>query len=528
MLVTLLVSSLSVVGPAAPASAQPISGIQLSFGPGFPGAVTVGDQNRNAAILITNNSFGALGTVPVTISNIRLNPTCESGTASGVGEPCQVPEMRAIAGPIFNIDSPAVGRAGTACAGQIFTISPPDANGTVTFLGPAIVLGAPGSPTQSCIIDFTFDVLQRPLDGDTFAVANATASAIDPTTMQPVVVPVAGVSSAIVVNPFTPTIITQASVPGVAPTVPGPQVVTAGTAFQDMATVTGAPGAPAVPGGPIVPGPPLTGSVTFRLFRSDPANPGFPTCGEMPVQTSVVPVTPGPTLANGAPTATATFIPGPTPGPGRYVFVATYDEANTDPNYASVATPCADPNEQVRVNPILPSIAVEKTANPTVLNEPGGPVVFTVRVINTGPNALTLTSLVDNVYGDLNGRPAPAGGTPCVTAPTGSMPPTPPVLAANGGMFTCQFIGQVPAPGSGQPGPNHTDVVTAIGTDVNGNTATAMDDAVVTIVPVPPAVAITKTADPLWPSAPVPATPTPASSPCPSPGLPGTRPTSSP
>lgn len=34
-------------------------------------------------------------------------------------------------------------------------------------------------------------------------------------------------------------------------------------------------------------------------------------------------------------------------------------------------------------------------------------------------------------------------------------------------------------------------------TDATGNTAIAMDDAVVTIAAVPPAVAVTKTADPL-------------------------------
>ena len=92
----------------------------------------------------------------------------------------------------------------------------------------------------------------------------------------------------------------------------------------------------------------------------------------------------GPPAPNGAPTATATFTP-PVQPAGRYAFVATYDASGNDSNYLVTTSACADPAERVVVNPIMPSIAVEKTANPTVVNEPGGPVTFSVRVINRGP-----------------------------------------------------------------------------------------------------------------------------------------------
>ncbi len=109
-----------------------------------------------------------------------------------------------------------------------------------------------------------------------------------------------------------------------------------------------------------------------------PGNPGFPTCVARPSwsTTGTVPVSAGPAAPNGAPTATATFTPLPPPPQGRYVFVATYDPPggpNPDVNYLSSTSACADPLEQVTVNPILPSIAVEKTANPTVVSRAGRP-----------------------------------------------------------------------------------------------------------------------------------------------------------
>ncbi len=51
-----------------------------------------------------------------------------------------------------------------------------------------------------------------------------------------------------------------------------------------------------------------------------------------------------------------------------------------------------------------PSMMVTKSADPATIAEPGGPVQFSVSVENTSPEPITLSSLSDDVYGDLDGR----------------------------------------------------------------------------------------------------------------------------
>ena len=226
-------------------------------------------------------------------------------------------------------------------------------------LGPA---NGAGPLPNTCTIDFTFDVLQRPLDGDT------TAQAVVDAITAGVAIPVLnqGVSPIIVVAPAPTTIVTAASGVGLAPTAP-PQVIPLGSNFQDTATVTGVPFGPA-----------LTGNVIFRLYRV--AGPGFPTCaaGELVNTSPPVPVGAQTPPFSAAPTAgTAVYAP-PAQPVGNYVFVATYDEADTDVNYCGSTTACGDPLEQVVVQPPLPCIRVDKTANPTTVPEPGGTVTFTV------------------------------------------------------------------------------------------------------------------------------------------------------
>ncbi len=55
----------------------------------------------------------------------------------------------------------------------------------------------------------------------------------------------------------------------------------------------------------------------------------------------------------------------------------------------------------VTIDDVAPTVQVDKSANPTHLNEPGGTVTFTVDVKNTSNESVTLTDLVDDVYGDL-------------------------------------------------------------------------------------------------------------------------------
>jgi hypothetical protein len=114
-----------------------------------------------------------------------------------------------------------------------------------------------------------------------------------------------------------------------------------------------------------------------------------------------------------------------------------------------------------------PTLTVEKTADPLTRPEPGGDFTFTVVVTNTTARPLTLTRLVDDVYGDLNGRGSCAVGA---------------TLAANGGTYTCSFVG----PFTGRGGDSQTDTVTATAVDSRGNEVSAQDTATVRITPVPP------------------------------------------
>lgn len=123
------------------------------------------------------------------------------------------------------------------------------------------------------------------------------------------------------------------------------------------------------------------------------------------------------------------------------------------------------------------TITVTKTADPTTLPEPGGPVTFTVTVANDSPVVgVTITSLVDDVAGDLDGQ-----GT-CSLPQT--IPPS--------GSYSCQYTADV----LGQDGDVVTCTVTASGTDDNMNPVMDDDPADVTITGVPSSIEVTKTADP--------------------------------
>ncbi|UCD25292.1 MAG: hypothetical protein JSW51_05050, partial [Gemmatimonadota bacterium] len=123
---------------------------------------------------------------------------------------------------------------------------------------------------------------------------------------------------------------------------------------------------------------------------------------------------------------------------------------------------------------VLPTITVAKTASPTSVAEPGDVVTFTVRVKNTSAETLTLTSLVDDIHGDLDGQ-----GTCSVTQ-----------TIAVGGFDQCQFSATV----SGSAGDSETDTVTAEVEDDEGNTASNDDDATVNITDVLPTITVVKTA----------------------------------
>jgi hypothetical protein len=120
----------------------------------------------------------------------------------------------------------------------------------------------------------------------------------------------------------------------------------------------------------------------------------------------------------------------------------------------------------VSITNVLPSITIVKTPDPTSLPEPGGTFRFTVKVTNTSFEPITTTSLVDNIYGDLNGRGTCAVGVR---------------LAANGGTYTCSFDGDF----RGRAGDSQTDTVTVVAVDNENTSVTAKASATVTLTPAP-------------------------------------------
>jgi L-ascorbate metabolism protein UlaG (beta-lactamase superfamily) len=108
-------------------------------------------------------------------------------------------------------------------------------------------------------------------------------------------------------------------------------------------------------------------------------------------------------------------------------------------------------------------IAVDKTAAPVSMLEPGGPVTFTVRVSNSSvsPDSVTLDALVDDIHGNLNGQ-----GTCAVSQ-----------VIAPGDFYECDFTVAV----NGAAGTTETDTVTATATVAGGNSINVQDSATVTI-----------------------------------------------
>jgi len=116
----------------------------------------------------------------------------------------------------------------------------------------------------------------------------------------------------------------------------------------------------------------------------------------------------------------------------------------------------------ITVTDAMPSITVAKTACPSVVVEPGCDVEFTVEVYNTGVEPVTLISLVDDIFGDLNGQ-----GN-CVV----------PNIIPVDSLYTCNFTVMI----SGNAEETHTNTVEATVKDNEENSATDNDSAIVIII----------------------------------------------
>lgn len=131
-----------------------------------------------------------------------------------------------------------------------------------------------------------------------------------------------------------------------------------------------------------------------------------------------------------------------------------------------------------------PGITVTKTATPDTVPEQGGQVTYTVQVLNDAAvTAITLTSLLDDVYGDITttGHDGIVATTCAkVKIQAGAAPDADPTTVNN--PYVCTFTVNVPP---GDTGDTIPDIVEVCGTDTNGVPACGNDDAVVTYTDTP-------------------------------------------
>jgi hypothetical protein len=247
--------------------------------------------------------------------------------------------------------------------------------------------------------------------------------------------------------PTEPTITTQVS---------SAQVV-AGSSVTDTATISDLVASP------------TRGTLTFSAF-----GPNDPTCAGAPAYTSnAIPVT---AVGNGTYTSAPAFVP---TAAGTYLFRASY---SGDPNNAAITTGCGDPNETVTVTPIPPSVNVTKTASPISLGEPGGSFTFTVGITNTSAAPVTISTINDDVFGNLAARP----GSTCGGLIGSTL--------AGAAVATCTFTGSF----IGNAGDTHTNRVTVTVTGTGGLTASDVDDATVNLTDVIPTIEVDKSASPIF------------------------------
>ncbi|MBN1193286.1 MAG: DUF11 domain-containing protein [Coriobacteriia bacterium] len=138
----------------------------------------------------------------------------------------------------------------------------------------------------------------------------------------------------------------------------------------------------------------------------------------------------------------------------------------------------ATDDETVTFTDVPPVISVTKTAIPKSVPEDGGYVTFTVTVYNPGPEDVTLTGLVDDVFGDLT----------LLASTDLTLPQYIPIGDSYSGWFTVPLSSDTLTP--------HTNTVTATAVDDEQTEVTDSDDETVTFTDVVPEITVTKTADP--------------------------------
>ncbi len=130
-------------------------------------------------------------------------------------------------------------------------------------------------------------------------------------------------------------------------------------------------------------------------------------------------------------------------------------------------------SSSVNVVDILPTFTVSKIPSASTIDPPLE-VSFDILVTNTSPEPVTLESLVDDLYGDLNGL----GSCDLSLRP---------LLPAFGGIYNCSFTEII----TGSDGEIHTNIVTAQISDDEGNLVTEIASATVNIIDSLPSINVT-------------------------------------
>ena len=373
----LVASALLFAAGTAPALANAGMGLQVIF----PPIVTVGQSGLAGNIDIQNTSTP--DTLTVTLDTITLIPSC--GGYSVVT--CTMPDPGVLA-----INTPASGRAGSACAGVTFTTAPtgnPDGSYSFTPNVP-VTLGVPGGPLDKCIIDFTFSVLKAPtIDANASVPGTQTlpGALVTGTASDTSLAAGFGTAFFVTVNKASPGISTTASA-----------AVVAGGSIFDTATLSG--------------GNNPTGTITVRLY-----GPNDAACALAPIFTN------GKTVAGNGSYQSDAFVVNVV---GTYRWIASY---SGDANNNAVAGACNDANESVVVTADSPSLTT--VSSPAI--KLGGSVTDTATLLN---GTLPTGSITFRLYGP---NDANCTGTAVFTSSAvnvngnGSYPSTP--------AFTPQAIG---------------------------------------------------------------------------------------
>ena len=184
----------------------------------------------------------------------------------------------------------------------------------------------------------------------------------------------------------------------------------------------------------------------------------------------------------------------PTGDPGDsfscdYTEFVSGDEGTTLTNTATATASDDDGNSDeasdtadVTFSDVPVDISVEKTADPTSIPETGGQVTYTIVVSNENDEDVTITSLTDDKFADIDTECLDANDAVLV----GQTVPAKDSL-------TCTFSTTLTGDAQGDP---HVNVVTVVATDDDGGSDTATDDATVGFSDVLPEISVTKTADP--------------------------------